>query len=133
MGGDIEIMLKKEEVEHHNDAFVIFDMIINALVKRVMIDIRSSTDILYFDAFQKLRVATNGLTLMSSFLTSFIDNFVLSLSTINLHVTFSVEPNFKMISTKFIVVNIPLVYNIIISHPTLNRLWVVVLNYHMTI
>lgn len=56
---------KQEDIEYldqnYDDALVVFVRMINALVKRVMIDIGNFIDILYFDAFQKL-----GLSLIIS-------------------------------------------------------------------
>ncbi|RRT64017.1 hypothetical protein B296_00026560, partial [Ensete ventricosum] len=43
---------------HHHNTLVISVRIANALVKRVMIDTSSSTDILYKDAFKKLWLTT---------------------------------------------------------------------------
>lgn len=56
------IVFREEDACHldltHDDALVISVRIANALVKRVMIDIASSVDVLYLDAFQKLELAT---------------------------------------------------------------------------
>lgn len=55
MESDIEIIFNEEEVEYLNpnydDSLVIFVMMIIVLVKRDMIDIDSSANILYFDIF----------------------------------------------------------------------------------
>ncbi|XP_065026102.1 uncharacterized protein LOC135650558 [Musa acuminata AAA Group] len=63
-----EITFGTEEVErsHHDDALVISIRITNARVKRVMVDTRSSTDVLYLDAFKKLGLTNENLTLMNS-------------------------------------------------------------------
>lgn len=53
----------------HNDAFVVSMRMINTQVKRVMINIGISIDILYFNSFKKLKLAINDLTLMISSLT----------------------------------------------------------------
>lgn len=54
---DSLIMFREKEVEHldrkHYDALVISFQIVNALVKSILIDIGSSADIIYYDAFQK--------------------------------------------------------------------------------
>ncbi|RRT68891.1 hypothetical protein B296_00022668 [Ensete ventricosum] len=66
-----EITFKTKEIEYLNrkDAMVASISITNARVKRVMIDTRSSIDVLYFDAFQKLTIT--DLSSMSSTLTGF--------------------------------------------------------------
>ncbi|RZS25565.1 hypothetical protein BHM03_00058786 [Ensete ventricosum] len=48
----------------------------NTYVKRVMIDTGSSTDILYFDAFQRLGLADRDLTAITSTLTGFTGDSV---------------------------------------------------------
>ncbi|RRT61356.1 hypothetical protein B296_00013793 [Ensete ventricosum] len=52
--------------DDHNDALLIMTHIANARVKRIMIDIGSSDDILYFDAFQKLGMTNRDLIPMTS-------------------------------------------------------------------
>ncbi|RRT79002.1 hypothetical protein B296_00026213 [Ensete ventricosum] len=69
---------------------------------------------------------------MSSYLIWFIDS-ISPLNTVNLHVTFDTGPNSKTVLTKFMVVDIPSVFNAIIGQPTLNRLWAMMSTYHMSI
>lgn len=95
-----------------------------------MIDIGSSTNILYFDVFQKLRLTTNDLTPMISLLTGFTGDSIPHLGIMSLYVTFGGEPYLKIIKAKFMVVNIPSVYNVIIGQPTLNRLQAIISIYH---
>ncbi|RZR74738.1 hypothetical protein BHM03_00042322 [Ensete ventricosum] len=75
-----EITFKTKEIEYLNrkDAMVASISIANARVKRVMIDTRSSVDVLYFDAFQKLRLTITDLSSMSSTLTGFTCDFIAS-------------------------------------------------------
>lgn len=135
-GDDLEIILKEEEMENldlnHDDALVISIIMINARIKRVIIDTNISVDILYYDTFQKLKPLTNDLTPMTSSLTGFTDYLIFSLEIINLHVMFGDEPYSKII-TKFMIVDIPSVYNAIISQLMLNRLRAVVLTYYIVI
>ncbi|RWW64782.1 hypothetical protein BHE74_00027957 [Ensete ventricosum] len=53
----------------HDDALVITARIANARVKCIVIDIGSSTDILYLDAFQKLGMINRDHIPMTSTLT----------------------------------------------------------------
>lgn len=80
---------------------------INAQVKRIMIDIGSSIDIPYFDAFQKLEISTNDLTPMAPLLMGFTSNSISPLGIVNLYVMFGDEPYSKMVMTRFLVVDIP--------------------------
>lgn len=135
MEDDLEIIFKEKKIEYFNpnhDTDLIVSMwMINARVKRVMIDTSGSTDILYFDAFQKFRLLTNGLTPMTSSLTRLTSDSILPLGTVNLYVTFECMAYSKIISSKFIVVDIPLAYNAIIGQPTLNKLRAMVSIYHI--
>lgn len=62
MEGNLAITLDEKEIENHENALIIFIKIINAQVKWIMIDIGISTNIIYFDVFQKLGSSTNDLT-----------------------------------------------------------------------
>lgn len=97
----------------------------------IMIDTSSFTNIFYFDDFQKLRLLANDLSPIASSLTRLTGNSIYLLRTMSLHITFGDEPYFEMIMVKFIVMNIPLAYNTIISRLTINQLKVLVSIYHM--
>ena len=116
---DSEITFKKEEMEYfdsnHVDALVVYVRIINTCVKMVMIDTGSSANILCFDTFQKLKLLTNDLTSMTSLLTWFTSYSIFSLRSTSLHVMFRDEPYSKIVIAKFMVVNIPSMYNVIID------------------
>ncbi|RWW40526.1 hypothetical protein BHE74_00054058 [Ensete ventricosum] len=66
-----EITCRVGEAEYpdHDDVSVILVMIVNALVKSIMVDTRSSTDVLYLDTFQKLDLTKRDLNPMASTLT----------------------------------------------------------------
>ncbi|RRT61921.1 hypothetical protein B296_00005968, partial [Ensete ventricosum] len=61
---DLDITFRSGGEEHssHDDALVISIRMANAYVKRVMIDTGSSTDIMYFDAFQRMGLTNRDLT-----------------------------------------------------------------------
>ena len=101
---------------------VIFVKMVNAHIKRVMIDTCSFTNIFNFDAFQKLGFTINDLTPMASSLTRFTNDSICPLGIVSLHVIFGDEPYSKTVMIKFTVVNILLAYNVIICRPILNIL-----------
>ncbi|KAJ8512769.1 hypothetical protein OPV22_003203 [Ensete ventricosum] len=129
---DLDITFKSggEEYPCHDDVLVISICMANAYVKRVMIDTGSSTDILYFDAFQKLGLTDKDLVTLTSTLTGFTGDFVSPLGATMIHVTFEGEPRSKSLMVSFMVVKLPSAYNAIIGRPTLNRLKAVVSTYH---
>ncbi|RWW67831.1 hypothetical protein BHE74_00024676 [Ensete ventricosum] len=129
---DLDITFKSggEEFPCHDDALVISIRMANAYVKRVMIDTRSSTDILYFDAFQKLGLTDKDLVTLTSTLTGFTGDFVSPVGATAIIVTFGEEPRSKTLMVSFMVVKLPSAYNAIIGRPTLNQLKAVVSTYH---
>ncbi|KAJ8466037.1 hypothetical protein OPV22_028589 [Ensete ventricosum] len=95
-----------------------------------MIDTGSSTDILYFDAFQKLGLIDQDLAALTSTLTGFTGDSVSPLGATTIPVMFGGEPKSKILMVSFMVVKLPSAYNAIIGRPTLNRLKAVVSAYH---
>ncbi|RRT41437.1 hypothetical protein B296_00032541 [Ensete ventricosum] len=123
---DITFKSRGEEYTCHDDALVI-SIRINAYVKRVMIDMGSSTDIFYFDAFQKLGFIDKDLVTLTYTLTGFTGDFISPVGAATILVTFEGEPRSNV---SFMVVNLTSVYNAIIGRSTLNRLKAVISTYH---
>ena len=94
---------------------VISIRIANARVKRVMVDTGRSTDVLYLDAFKKLGLTKEDLTLIASALTGFTGDSISPLGTTILPITIGEEPRAKIIMTTFMVVDLPSTYNIILG------------------
>lgn len=73
--GDPPIVFK-EKAEHlnpdHDDALVVSLKIVNTLVKKILVDIESSVDILYNDAVLKIGLNTKDLQPISSTLIGFL-------------------------------------------------------------
>ncbi|RZS16869.1 hypothetical protein BHM03_00048936 [Ensete ventricosum] len=129
---DLNVTFRSEDEEHSSldDALVISIRMANAYVKRVMIDTGSSTDILYFDVFQRLGLTDLDLTPLTSTLTGFTGDSISPMGTTTIPVTFGGEPRSKTLLVSFMVVKLPSAYNAIIGRPTLNRLRAVVSTYH---
>ncbi|XP_064963280.1 uncharacterized protein LOC135611572 [Musa acuminata AAA Group] len=130
---EITFGVKEVERSHHDDALVISIQVANTRVKRVMVDIGSSVDILYLDAFKKLSLTKEDLIPMASALTGFARDSISPLGTTILPVTIGEEPRAKTIMTTFMVVDLPSAYNVILGRPTLNKLKVMVSTYHRAI
>ncbi|GAV71192.1 hypothetical protein CFOL_v3_14686 [Cephalotus follicularis] len=106
----------------HNDAMVVTLTVANFEVNRVLIDNGSSTDIMFYDIFEKLKLGTNRLKPMDSPLCGFSGERVHEEGTIELLVTTGVAPQQSTIMVKFLVVKLPYAYNVIIGRPSLNFL-----------
>ncbi|RZS19177.1 hypothetical protein BHM03_00051538, partial [Ensete ventricosum] len=94
---DLDVTFRSKDEEHssYDDALVISIHMTNAYVKRVMIDTGSSTDILYFDAFQRLGLTDLDLTPPTSTLTGFTGDFISPIGTTKIPVTFGGEQQAK--------------------------------------
>lgn len=114
----------------HDDALVISARIANAQVTRIMVDIRSSTDVLYFDTFQKLHLTKEDLALSQSTFTGFTGDSVLTLGTTTLPVTLGEGLQVKTVMVTLMVLELPYVYNAILGLPTLNKYRAVISTYH---
>ncbi|RZS28663.1 hypothetical protein BHM03_00062291 [Ensete ventricosum] len=89
---EITFMSGDEEYPDHDDALVISTRITNARVKRIIVDTRSSTDILYLNAFKKLGLTDKDLVPMTFALTGFTGDLISHLGTTTLPVTIGEEP-----------------------------------------
>nr|XP_009387769.1 PREDICTED: uncharacterized protein LOC103974627 [Musa acuminata subsp. malaccensis] len=117
----------------HDDALVISAKVANAQVRRIMVDIGSSADILYFDAFQKLGLARENLSPICSTLTGFTGDSISPLGAVTLPLTLGNSSRSKTVMTTFLVVDLPTAYNAILGRPTLNKVRAVVSTYYQTI
>ncbi|XP_064997195.1 uncharacterized protein LOC103995508 [Musa acuminata AAA Group] len=134
-GPDLEVAFPPEGTKRpeHDNTLVIMAQIANAQVRRIMIDTRSSTDVLYLDAFQKLGLAKEALEPICSALTGFIGDLISPLGAITLPLTLGALPKATTVMSTFLVVDLPTAYNVILGRPTLNKIRVVVSTYHQTV
>ncbi|XP_064992407.1 uncharacterized protein LOC135629149 [Musa acuminata AAA Group] len=130
---EIKFPIGADERPDHDDALVISARVVNAQMKRIMVDTGSSADILYFDAFQKLGLARENLSPVCSALTGFTGDSISPLGAITLPLTLGVPPKSKTVMTAFLVVDLPTAYNAILGRSTLNKVRAVVSTYYQTI
>ena len=104
----------------------------NGKVFCILIDTRSSADILFASAFRQMNVGGTKTRPIKTPLYGFGGERVYAEGAIQLPVTFGVHPAKVTQMVDFLVVDQPSAYNAIISIPTLNALRVVVSIYHLT-
>ncbi|XP_065636727.1 uncharacterized protein LOC136070561 [Quercus suber] len=123
-----------ERVHHpHDDAIVITLLIADYKTRRVLIDNGSSADILYFPAFQHMRLGRDLLRPTSSPLVGFGGMKVQPVGSISLPVTVGAYPQQVTKEVNFLVVDCSSSYNAIIGRPTLNRWKAVTSTYHLLV
>ena len=115
----------------HNDALVGEIRVADNVIRRVLIDNGSSADIMFMDAFARLKIEGAVLTPAQTPLYGFSGECVRAAGTVNLPVTIGdgLERVTRMV--EFIVVDRPSVYNVILGRPTLNAIKAVVSTYHL--
>ncbi|GAV71236.1 hypothetical protein CFOL_v3_31061 [Cephalotus follicularis] len=102
-------------------------------MKRILIDIGSSVDILYKHAFDQLRIPTDQLKPVKTPLVSFAREMVHPLGSIDLSVIAGTTPRQTQVQMTFMVVNTPSSYNAIIGQPGLNLMEAIVLTRHLLV
>ena len=89
--------------------------------RRILVDNRSSTDIIYLSAFQQLKVDPSGLRPFESRLVSFNRDKVYPKGIVTLMVIVGTYPQQITRQLDFLVVDCPSFYSVIIGRTTLNH------------
>ena len=118
----------------HNDAIVVRAQVANNMVRRVIIDNGSSTDILFKEALDRMDVSEIHPTPVKTPLFGFAGECVYTEGSINLLVTFGHEGGAQITRlVNFLIVDRPSAHNAIIGRPTLNKLRAVTSTYHLLV
>ncbi|XP_023880001.1 uncharacterized protein LOC111992366 [Quercus suber] len=105
----------------HNDPLVIALTIEGFDIKRILVDNGSSADIIYFPAFQQLKLDPKRLHPFDSPLVSFSGDRVYPKGIVTLTVIVGTYPKHLTSHLDFLVVDCPSSYNVIIGRPALNK------------
>ena len=123
-----------ERVHHqHDNAIVISLLIADYTTRRVLVDNRSSANILYDPAFQQIRLGRDQLHPVNSPLVGFGGMKVQPVGTITLPMVVRAYPQQITKEVNFLVMDCSSSYNAIIGRPTLNSWKVVTSTYHLPI
>ncbi|KAL0453024.1 UNVERIFIED_CONTAM: hypothetical protein Slati_1280500 [Sesamum latifolium] len=117
----------------HNDALVITATIANYEVGRIFIDSGSSADILFGEAYDQMQLGDVSLEKVNTSLYGFAGEVVHPRGMVSLPLTMGRGTTRKTCLLKFLVVDVPSAYNVILGRPTLNTFQAVVSTYHMKI
>ena len=123
-----------ERVHHpHDDAIVITLLIVDYTTRRVLVDNGSSADILYYPAFQQMRLERDQLRPVNSPLVGFRGMKVQHVGIITLPVVVRAYPQQITKDVNFLMVDCSSSYNAIIGRPTLNSWKAVTSTYHLSV
>ena len=100
---------------------------------QVLVDNRSSTDILYYLAFQQMRIDRDHLIPTNAPLVGFGGIKAYPFGAITLPITIGDYPQQITKDVTFLVVNCSSAYNFIIGRPTLNSWKAITLTYHLMV
>ena len=126
--------LDLEGCQHpHDDPLVIRAIVANTTVHRVLVDNVSSADIIFASAFDKMGIGREKLEPVSTHLRGFSGEKVLPLGSIQLVLTLGEPPCQATTTTRFLIVDAPSAYNMLLGRPSLNAIEAIPSAYHMVI
>ena len=117
----------------HDDPLVIRVIVANTTVHRVLVDNGSSTDIIFASAFDKMGIGREKLEPVNTHLRGFSGEKVLPLGSIQLVLTLGEPPCQATTTARFLIVDAPSAYNMLLGRPSLNAIKAIPSAYHMVI
>ena len=117
----------------HDDPLVIRAVVSNKTIHRVLVDNGSSADIIFASAFDRIGIGREKLEPVSTHLRGFFGEKVLPLGSIQLILTLGDPPCQATIAVKFLIVDAPSAYNMLLGRPSLNAIKAIPSAYHMMI
>ena len=121
----------QDVVPHENDPVVISVVTAGRKVHRVLVDQRSSTDVMFWLTFNKLLLSPDQLRSYVGCLYGFAGDQAEVRGHIKLRTTFIDNTTSRIANIRYLVVNAPSSYNILLSRPALNMIDVVASSRHM--
>ena len=118
-------------IPHDNDPVVISVVTVGRKVHRVLIDLGSSTDVMFWTNFNKLQLSPDMLRPYGGCLLGFAGDQVEVRRYLDLSTTFTDGTASRTENIRYLVVNASSAYNMLLGRPTLNRLGAVPSTRHM--
>ena len=117
----------------HDDPLVIRVVVANKTIHKVLIDNRSSTDIIFASAFDKMGIGREMLEQVNTHLRGFFGERVLPLGSIQLVLTLGGPPFQATMIVRFLIVDASLAYNMLLGRFSLSAIKAIHFSYHMVI
>ena len=117
----------------HDNPLVIRAVMANKTVHRVLVDNGSSADIIFASTFDKMGIGRERMEPVSTHLRGFSEEKVLPLGSIQLVLTLGDPPCLATTTARFLVVDAPSAYNMLLSRPSLNAIKAIPAAYHMMV
>ena len=117
----------------HDDPLVIRAVVANKIVHRVLVDNGSSVDIIFASAFDKMGIGREKLEPVSTRLRGLSGEKVLPLGSIQLVLTLGDPPCQATMTARFLIVEAPSAYNMLLGRPSVNAIKAIPSAYHMMI
>jgi len=133
----VDITFTKEDlrdvVPHDNNPIVISLVTAGRMVHRVLVDQGSSTNVMFWPTFGKLQLSPDQLRPYVGCLYGFAGDQVEVRGCIELRTTFTDGVASRTEKIRYLVVNTPSAYKILLGRPTLNRIGAVPSTRHMKV
>ena len=134
---DVDITFTKEDrrdmVPHDNDPIMISLVMARRTIHRVLVDQGSSADVMFWPTFEKLQLSVDQLRPYGGCLYDFAGGQVEVRGYIELRTTFTNDLASRTEKIRYLVVNAPSGYNILLGRPMLYRTGAVPSTRHMKV
>ena len=117
----------------HDDPLVIRVVVANKTIHRVLVDNGSSADVIFASTFDQMGIGREKLEPISAYLHGFSRERVLPLGSIQLVLTMGDPPCQATTIVRFLIVDAPSAYNMLLGKPSLNAIRAIPFAYHMVI
>ena len=117
----------------HDDPLVVRAIVANTTVHQVLIDNGSSADIIFASAFDKMGIGREKVEPVNTHLRGFSGEKVLPLFLIQLVLTLGEPPCQATTTARFLIVDAPSAYNMLLGRPSLNAIKAIPSAYHLII